>query len=61
MQEQKYMLILDSLGRAALLSLKYLVVCPPFITHDSLFFSNTLIQSIKLSPKPYFLRTAMKK
>ena len=32
-----------------------------FITHDSWFFHNILIQSIKLSQKPYFLRAAMSK
>ena len=35
-------------------SLKYLVICPPFIEHDFLFFSNILIQSTKLSPKSFF-------
>ena len=47
--------------RASLSRLKYFVVCPPFITHYSWFFSNILIWSIKLSPKPYFLRAAMGK
>ena len=39
---------------APLSSLKYLVVCPPFITHDSWLFSNILIQSMKLSPNHIF-------
>ena len=37
---------------------KYVAVWPPVITQDSWFLNKTLIQSIKSSPKPYFLTTA---
>ena len=40
--------------------LKYVVVWPPLITQNSWFLNKILIQSIKSSPKPYFLRTAMR-
>ena len=36
------------------------VVWPVLITQESWFVNKTLIQSIKSSPKAYFLRTAMR-
>ena len=39
---------------------KYAVMWPPLFTRDFWSLNKILIQSIKSSPKPYFLRTAMR-
>ena len=49
-----------SLWRTPLFSLKYFVVTPPLMAHDSWFFKIISIHQIKFWPNPIFFKTEIK-
>ena len=49
-----------SLWRTPLFSLKYFVVTPPLMAHDSCFFKIISIHQIKFWPNPIFFKTEIK-
>ena len=51
---------IESPWRAPLFSLKYFVVVPPLMTHDSWFFKMISIHEIKFWPNPNLFKTEIK-
>ena len=45
---------------APLSNLKYFVVIPPFMMHDSWLFNRVFIDLMKVLPNPYLLRLKLK-